>query len=97
MGFKLGNAIMSLGVGAVITLMAISSHSNKMFESIANYYVANTYKEAAGQNMVNVILVDFRGFDTLFEISVLAIAGLGIFGLIKLRLAKKGEEADENQ
>ncbi|MEK4028350.1 Na+/H+ antiporter subunit A [Pseudobacillus sp. FSL P4-0506] len=96
MGFKLGNLIISLGVGTVIALMAISSHSNKMFESIASYYVANTYKEAAGKNMVNVILVDFRGFDTLFEISVLAIAGLGIFGLIKLRLAKKGGEADEN-
>ncbi|GLY09641.1 Na+/H+ antiporter subunit A [Bacillus badius] len=96
MGFKLGNLIISLGVGAVISLMAISAHSNKMFESIASFYVENTYKEAAGKNMVNVILVDFRGFDTLFEISVLAIAGLGIFGLIKLRLAKKGEEADEN-
>ena len=42
--------------------------------------------------MVNVILVDFRGFDTLFEISVLAIAGLGIYGLIKLRLARRSEK-----
>ena len=35
--------------------------------------------------MVNVILVDFRGFDTLFESAVLGIAGLGIYTLIKLR------------
>ncbi|KAB7706957.1 Na+/H+ antiporter subunit A [Bacillus aerolatus] len=96
MGFKLGNVLVSLGVGAMVTLMAISAHSNKMFDSISSYYVANTYEKAAGKNMVNVILVDFRGFDTLFEISVLAIAGLGIFGMIKLRLSKKGEEADEN-
>lgn len=36
--------------------------------------------------MVNVILVDFRGFDTLFEIMVLGIASLAIYGLIHLRM-----------
>lgn len=35
--------------------------------------------------MVNVILVDFRGMDTLFESSVLGIAGLGVYTMIKLR------------
>ena len=41
--------------------------------------------------MVNVIFVDFRGFDTLFEITCLAIASFGIFGMIKLRL-NRGKE-----
>lgn len=41
--------------------------------------------------MVNVILVDFRGFDTLFEITVLGIAALGIYGMIRLKV-RKGEE-----
>jgi multicomponent K+:H+ antiporter subunit A len=36
-----------------------------------------------GTNVVNVILVDFRGFDTLGEITVLALAGLGIYALLK--------------
>ena len=36
--------------------------------------------------MVNVILVDFRGADTMVEISVLAISAIGVFGLLKLRL-----------
>ncbi|RCK12598.1 hypothetical protein DT075_10065 [Bacillus licheniformis] len=40
----------------------------------------------------DVILVDFRGFDTLFEITVLVIAALGIYGMIRLRLEKGGEE-----
>jgi multicomponent Na+:H+ antiporter subunit A len=35
--------------------------------------------------VVNVILVDFRGLDTLGEITVLSIAGLGVFALLKLR------------
>ena len=39
--------------------------------------------------MVNVILVDFRGTDTLFESSVLGIAGLGVYTMIKLRYKNK--------
>lgn len=39
-----------------------------------------------------MILVDFRGFDTLFEITVLVIAALGIYGMIRLRMGKGGEE-----
>ena len=91
MRFKLNNAIISIGVGVVVTLIAISAHSTKFFSSISEYYVENTYKEAGGENMVNVILVDFRGFDTLFEICVLAIAALGIYGMIKLRLERRKE------
>ncbi|MDQ0216546.1 multicomponent Na+:H+ antiporter subunit A [Oikeobacillus pervagus] len=91
MGFKLENALISIGVGAVISLIAISAHSNKLFSSISQYYIENTYDKAGGKNMVNVILVDFRGFDTLFEICVLSIAALGIYGMIKLRLTRRKE------
>ncbi|PWW29730.1 multisubunit sodium/proton antiporter MrpA subunit [Cytobacillus oceanisediminis] len=93
--FKMTNALISVGVGAIVTMIALSAHSNKMFDSIAQYYVENTYKEAAGKNMVNVILVDFRGFDTMFEITVLGIAALGIFAMIKLRL--EGGKKNENK
>lgn len=91
MRFKLTNALISIGVGTVVTLIALSAHSNKLFHSISQYYVENTYEEAAGKNMVNVILVDFRGFDTLFEIAVLAIAALGIFGMIKIKRTRRKE------
>ncbi|WP_318508624.1 Na+/H+ antiporter subunit A [Bacillus sp. T3] len=89
--FKLTNAVISIGVGAVVTAIALSAHSNKLFPSIFHYYVENTYEKAAGKNMVNVILVDFRGFDTLFEITVLTIASIGIYSMIKLRLNKRDE------
>ncbi|MCM3705458.1 MULTISPECIES: Na+/H+ antiporter subunit A [Cytobacillus] len=95
MPFKATNAVISIGVGLVITLIAFSAHSNKLFDSISQYYIDNTYEKAAGKNMVNVILVDFRGFDTMFEITVLAIAALGIFGMIKLRLG--GGKKNENK
>lgn len=51
-------------------------------DSIAGFFVANSLVGGGGTNVVNVILVDFRGFDTLGEISVLAIAGVGIYALI---------------
>jgi multicomponent Na+:H+ antiporter subunit A len=91
MRFKMGNALISIGVGVVVSLFAISSYSSKMFESISKYYIENTHDKAGGENMVNVILVDFRGFDTMFEICVLAIAALGIFSMIKLRLTRRDE------
>ncbi|WP_100406716.1 Na+/H+ antiporter subunit A [Bacillus solitudinis] len=88
--FRFTNLIVSLGVGILVTVLAISSHHSKSFESLASFFVNSSYDEAGGKNMVNVILVDFRGFDTLFEILVLAIAAIGIYSMVKLRL-EKGE------
>lgn len=88
--FKFGRAFVSIAVGVMVTLVALSSHSQKMIPSIADYYKETVYSLAGGGNIVNVILVDYRGFDTLFEITVLAIAGMAIYGMIKLRMSKKG-------
>jgi multicomponent Na+:H+ antiporter subunit A len=91
--FKLNNALVSIAVGVVVTLIALSSHSQKLFDSISSYYLENAYKEAGGKNVVNVILVDFRGLDTMFEITVLAIAALGIFSMIRLRLTRRNDQS----
>ncbi|GHC22706.1 monovalent cation/H+ antiporter subunit A [Aidingimonas halophila] len=56
-------------------------------DSISNFFVENSVPGGGGHNVVNVILVDFRGFDTLGEITVLALAGLAIYKLLnRLRL-----------
>ncbi|NLW05360.1 MAG: monovalent cation/H+ antiporter subunit A, partial [Pseudomonadaceae bacterium] len=56
-------------------------------DSISGYYLENSQTGGGGTNVVNVILVDFRGLDTLGEISVLGIAALGIYKLIvRMRL-----------
>ncbi|WP_404399790.1 monovalent cation/H+ antiporter subunit A [Idiomarina seosinensis] len=52
------------------------------FDSISDYFIANAKTGGGGTNVVNVILVDFRGFDTLGEITVLAIAAAGIHKLL---------------
>lgn len=56
--------------------------------TISEFFIANSKTGGGGTNVVNVILVDFRGFDTLGEIVVLGIAALGIFKLIaKMRIS----------
>jgi multicomponent Na+:H+ antiporter subunit A len=91
LNFNWPNFIISLGVGAIVSLLALSANSQRVSETISTYFIENSYKLAGGKNMVNVILVDFRGFDTLFEITVLGIASLGIFGMIRLQVRKEEE------
>jgi multicomponent Na+:H+ antiporter subunit A len=47
---------------------------------------------ANGRNVVNVILVDFRALDTLGEISVLGIAALGVWAMLRLRPSRREKE-----
>ena len=55
-------------------------------DTISDYHLANSYEGGGGTNVVNVILVDFRGYDTYGEIIVLGIAGLVIFALMETLL-----------
>ena len=55
--------------------------------SISSYHLDNSYKGGGGTNVVNVILVDFRGFDTFGEIIVLGIAAVVIFALTEALLS----------
>jgi multicomponent K+:H+ antiporter subunit A len=67
------------GVGVMVLSMAVMSRD---FAPISDFFLANAVPGGGGTNVVNVILVDFRGTDTLGEIVVLALAGLGIYALI---------------
>jgi multicomponent K+:H+ antiporter subunit A len=51
--------------------------------SVGDYYLKHAYTDGGGTNVVNVILVDFRGFDTAFEIVVLAVVALTVFALLR--------------
>jgi len=63
--------------------------------SISWYYTENAKVLGGGTNIVNVILVDFRGFDTFGEITVLAIAALGIHKLItRMRVSQSYTDID---
>ena len=78
-------------VGALFTLLVLVATSVQWHPTISTYFSQNSYLMGQGRNIVNVILVDFRGFDTLGEITVLAVAGIGVYSLIRLRLGKGGD------
>ncbi|SDS54613.1 monovalent cation/H+ antiporter subunit A [Pseudomonas oryzae] len=67
--------------GTLIGLLAYAVLS-RPYQSIAGFYLDNSLSGGGGRNVVNVILVDFRGFDTLGEISVLAITAIGVHALL---------------
>ena len=64
---------------AVLTFAVLT----RPYQSIADFFLANSLLGGGGTNVVNVILVDFRGFDTLGEISVLAITAIATVALLK--------------
>ena len=70
-------------VGAVMTGLTLAILSVDLGREISEYYAQNSYIKAHGHNIVNVILVDFRGFDTWGEITVLTVAGLGVYSLLR--------------
>ena len=67
------------GVGTAALAWAVLT---RPYDTIAGYFLDQSVPGGGGRNVVNVILVDFRGFDTLGEITVLALAGLAIFAMV---------------
>ena len=83
--FRDGTVAVAAGLGAA----ALSYHyllRDTVAPSISDFHLANSYNGGGGSNVVNVILVDFRGFDTYGEIIVLGIAALIIYALTETLL-----------
>ena len=79
-GFDLAIAA-GAGVGASALTLAVMTRPAA--DPISRFFVENSYTEAGGRNVINVLLVDFRAFDTLGEISVLAVVALTVFALLR--------------
>ncbi|MDP5103891.1 MAG: monovalent cation/H+ antiporter subunit A [Erythrobacter sp.] len=77
------DATLAVTGGVVVGGIAWAMLTRDPGPSIAAYHLANAKSGGGGTNVVNVILVDFRAYDTLGEIIVLGIAGLGIFALLE--------------
>ena len=87
-------AVVDAGVAAVAAggafgaLAYVIMRTGPAFPSIADYMVRNSYKLGGGNNVVNVILVDFRAFDTFGELTVILLASIGAYALLKRRMSK---------
>ncbi len=89
------DVVLSVFVGVVMTYYMAMVMDSHFTESIAHYYLEMSEKLAGGRNVVNVVIVDFRGFDTMGEISVFSIAALAVYAMLKLKKKPKlGKEGD---
>ena len=80
MAIDTGDTGWVLGSAALVLFIGTSGTPSRL----AGYFVENGPALAHGRNIVNVILVDFRAFDTLGEITVLATAAIGVRALLRI-------------
>lgn len=69
-------------VGAAVAGLVWALTGRRERSGLAEFFLTETYAEAGGHNVVNVILVEFRAFDTLGELTVLGMAGVAILAIV---------------
>ncbi len=89
-------ATLALLVGAITFTLFVAGAGERAAESAGDYYLQNSLSQAAAGNAVNAILIDFRGFDTLFEVAVFLTAGLGSLGLL-MRYRRPDEKRSQDR
>jgi len=86
------DAAISILFGVLLAIICLRVLMEPARYNISDFYAKYAYTLGKGRNVVNVILVDFRGFDTMFEIVVLSVAAIGVYSLLKLRLKASEKE-----
>ena len=75
--------VVSLVAGGGMAVLAYAMMTRPAPQSISPFFIDRALPEGGGTNVVNVMLVDFRGFDTMGEITVLGIVGLTVYALLR--------------
>ena len=88
---RLRDGIPALMAGGLMTVLILLTLPGTKESEISAYFIENSYLLAKGRNIVNVILVDFRGMDTMGEVTVLVVAGIGVYSLLKLTLGDSNQ------
>lgn len=83
------DAFVALSLGSLMTLLVLAATQVHFDATVSKYYVENSISQAHGHNVVNTILVDFRALDTMGETVVIALAGLGVLAMLKLKPKKE--------
>ncbi|ACE84788.1 monovalent cation/H+ antiporter subunit A [Cellvibrio japonicus] len=87
--------LLAVGAALGVGLFTLAILTRPYDTGLADFFLANSVSGGGGTNVVNVILVDFRGFDTLGEITVLAIAGIGVYLMLDgLQLPLPGTDGE---
>ena len=88
---------MALCVGGLMTVLVLAATATPPHSRLAGFFAENSKTVAHGSNIVNVILVDFRGLDTLGEMTVLSIAAFGVYALLKLGRTQRRARTEERR
>jgi multicomponent Na+:H+ antiporter subunit A len=88
---RLRDLVFAAATGALMSLLTLAAAGTALQAPISDYFGEWAYLKAHGRNIVNVILVDFRALDTLGEITVIAVAAIGVYALLGLRPAGSGK------
>jgi multicomponent Na+:H+ antiporter subunit A len=84
----------SVGVGGLVFALALAVGVDLPATDVSDAMIEQAYPEADGRNVVNVILVDFRGYDTLGELTVLTAAAIGTVALARSGRRQRTEAPD---
>jgi len=91
---KAADWAISLLFGGVMGVLVMLAARTDMAPTVSGYFSDNAYPLAKGRNIVNVIIVDFRAADTLGELVVLGIAGVGVATLLSMRSRARVRRAE---
>jgi multicomponent K+:H+ antiporter subunit A len=81
--YRVRDLAIAVAAGSGLAALSYAVMTRPQAQSIANFFVENAYTRGGGTNIVNVILVDFRAFDTFGEITVLGIVAITVFALLR--------------
>lgn len=79
---RLPRALLAVGAGLTMALVAVVATQSRIHEPISTSFARLAYEIGHGKNVVNVALVDLRGWDTMGELSVLVLAATGVASLV---------------
>jgi multicomponent K+:H+ antiporter subunit A len=97
-GYRVRDFVIAVAAGSGLAALSYSVMIRPQQPNISGFFTENAYKEGGGTNIVNVILVDFRAFDTFGEITVLGIVALTVYALLRrFRPASESVSAPEQQ
>ncbi|MBO9680769.1 MAG: monovalent cation/H+ antiporter subunit A [Acidovorax sp.] len=95
---RLRDMLLSVLAGGGMAWLAFAMMSRDFPESTSTFFLERALSEGGGTNVVNVMLVDFRGFDTFGEIVVLGIVALTVYALLRrFRPARETMDLPEQQ
>ncbi|MCB1386530.1 MAG: putative monovalent cation/H+ antiporter subunit A [Nitratireductor sp.] len=94
-GERFFDTAVALIAGSGFLLLLLAVLQVPFDPALSDFFTAYSRVVAHGRNIVNVIIVDFRGLDTMGEIAVVMIAGLGIIALIRVKARRPRAEAEQ--